>query len=354
MGSLAPPKDLLDRKAFLIGYYRTGHVMKGDAYDIVGNLRIYADFGKGEVTTAVSHLSLVDVSDVSNPSEPVGGFPLDGGLWGAGTISKTTIDSELKGQIRLRENQILTGLPRIDIEADMSGKVYSKDGKSLVYGAITGKQARIHKDIGTKDKVFRNIRYGQFFASEDWKGNSVPDVKVPVVKFDTPPPGAGNPGSTMSRDIRIREYVNLGLIRHAIIADYLEAPSSKAFPKGKGILTGYVSAGSLFSDPKHVLSAGNLTIDADFDKRTVTARVSDFHGGNLGGSGTINRTTMNSTLGGQISVMGDTVTVDAELSGKVYNNDGTLLVHGIFKGDVTEGAGLTSPIENGEFYAVQN
>jgi len=99
-GSLEAPDALPDAKGVLQGYYRMDDPVAEDRdRDIVGNLRVYADFGAGRVTTAVNGFRRFIVS---NPNRPVGGLPMKGALSGRGTIDETTISSTLDGTIYVR------------------------------------------------------------------------------------------------------------------------------------------------------------------------------------------------------------------------------------------------------------
>lgn len=137
-------------------------------------------------------------------------------------------------------------------------------------------------------------------------------------------------------------------------------------PTGQAILNGHVGLDG-FNDGESVV--GNLTVNADFDAGTVTTSASDFGefdfsdpsnpvaastlgvtGGTFSGSGTINSTTITSTLDGTVTTSAGNITVDADMNGNVYDNDGILLVSGTVSGAVTEPTG-TSAITGGEFVA---
>ncbi len=137
-------------------------------------------------------------------------------------------------------------------------------------------------------------------------------------------------------------------------------------PTGQATLNGYVGLDGATDDESVV---GNLTVNADFDAGTVTTSASDFGefdfsdpsnpvaastigvtGGTLSGSGTINSTTITSTLDGTVTTSAGNSTVDADMNGNVYDNGGTLLVAGTVTGTVTDPTG-TSVLEGGEFVA---
>ncbi|MBC6439299.1 MAG: hypothetical protein GDA49_02580, partial [Rhodospirillales bacterium] len=241
-----------------------------------------------------------------------------------------------------------TGIHEAVIDADMAGKVYDHRGRLLVRGGVTGTH-----DVGWY--LPGSIEDGEFFAIQT--GNGKP---VRVVRFGTPPP------PTIARfmfgpipsgfSLFARESGNFALIGAAMDAGHLAAPD--ALPDGKGTLTGYVKLDNVYSSSIPRKGVGSLTIDADFGAGTVTTMASqfvrDFDGwglnGTLEGRGTIDRTTISSTLDGVLYGPGDSYFYyDADLAGKVYDDDGTLLVHGALTGTVDSNA-----IEGGEFYAVQN
>ncbi|MBC6438892.1 MAG: hypothetical protein GDA49_00435 [Rhodospirillales bacterium] len=344
--------------------------------DIVGNLRVYADFGAGRVTTAVNGFRHFIVS---NPKRPVGGLPMNGALTGRGTIDETTISSTLDGTIYVPKGSGKTGIYEVVIDADMAGKVYDHRGRLLVRGGVTGTHKNGWNRPGSAKfdgwrRLPSDIEDGEFFAIQT--GIKKP---VSVVRFGTPPPPTiafpsygSPPPSDFSRFARERD--NLALIGAAMDAGHLAAPD--ALPDGKGTLTGYVKVDNLYSVPigfayryggTPYKGVGSLTIDADFGAGTVTTMASQFvresNGwgipGTLEGRGTIDRTTINSTLDGYLDLGAHSHHYDADLAGKVYDDNGTLLVHGALTGTVESrrrggGEYLVSDIEGGEFYAVQN
>ncbi|MBC6439037.1 MAG: hypothetical protein GDA49_01200, partial [Rhodospirillales bacterium] len=211
-----------------------------------------------------------------------------------------------------------------------------------------------------------SIEDGEFFAIQT--GNGKP---VRVVRFGTPPPPTialleGGAYTPWDLDLFRRESGNFALIGAAMDAGHLAAPD--ALPDGKGTLTGYVKLDNVYSYSGITRKGvGSLTIDADFGAGTVTTTASQFvresDGGRLRGTlrghGTIDRTTISSTLDGDLNGPGGVyVYYDADLAGKVYDDDGTLLVHGALTGTVKSNhfslVSLVSDIEGGEFYAVQN
>ncbi|MBC6441526.1 MAG: hypothetical protein GDA49_14210, partial [Rhodospirillales bacterium] len=173
--SLEAPDALPDAKGVLQGYYRMGSPAYEDHHDrdrdIVGNLRVYADFGAGRVTTAVNGFRQFIVS---NPNRPVGGLPMKGALSGRGMIDKTTISSTLDGMIYVPYVDDHDGdhaLYEVVIDADMAGKVYDHHGRLLVRGGVTGTH-----DAGWY--LPGSIEDGEFFAIQT--GNGKP---VQVIKF---------------------------------------------------------------------------------------------------------------------------------------------------------------------------
>lgn len=123
----------------------------------------------------------------------------------------------------------------------------------------------------------------------------------------------------------------------------LEAPA--VMPTGSATMDGYVAM-DMPDGPETVL--GNLTVEADFDAGTVASSADGFSvwdftgatpasidagitGGSLAGTGTIDRTSMTSTLDGLITTDSGNAAVDTDLNGSLYDNNGSLLV----VGDVT-------------------
>ncbi|MBC6439036.1 MAG: hypothetical protein GDA49_01195, partial [Rhodospirillales bacterium] len=247
----------------------------------------------------------------------------------------------------------------------MAGKVYDHHGRLLVRGGVTG----THRGGWSG-----NIEDGEFFAIQT--GNGKP---VSVVRFGTPPPptiALRETGATSPSDFSLfaRERGNFVVIGAAMDAGHLAAPD--ALPDGKGTLTGYVKLDNVYSYSgysgihRKIAGVGSLTIDADFGAGTVATTASqfvqDFDGrgfsGTLRGRGTIDRTTINSTLDGTLKAFSGIYSdYDADLAGKVYDDNGTLLVHGALTGTVESRyfapgsrGSVVSDIEGGEFYAVSS
>ena len=152
----------------------------------------------------------------------------------------------------------------------------------------------------------------------------------------------------------------------AINAGTIAAPTTA--PTGTATMNGYVSIDGGNATESVV---GNLTVNADFDAGTVTSAASDFGefdftdpnnpvavstigitGGSLSGTGTINSTTISSTLDGNITTQAGNVTIDSDMNGDVLDNGGVLLLVGDVTGTATDATG-TSALEGGAFVATE-
>lgn len=141
-------------------------------------------------------------------------------------------------------------------------------------------------------------------------------------------------------------------------------------PTGTAEMDGYVDMEGENEDEYVV---GNLTVNADFDAGTVDVRATDFTefdftdenapvavstlgitGGTLTGTGSINSTTITSSLDGTVNstALGD-ITVVSTMTGNVYDNGGELMVTGDINGTTSVVGEDDGTIDDGFFYAVE-
>ncbi|MBC6439876.1 MAG: hypothetical protein GDA49_05580 [Rhodospirillales bacterium] len=398
-GRLEAPRTLPAGRGVLTGYIKTDYFTSseyiyGSRNYILGRLAVDADFDSGTVTTTAGNFrefaagrpgdgldnyffaNGVDTTGEhwqqsvwSGRGEPTNGWDGRGRIYGTlsgdGTIAAGPggFTSSLNG--KLSDGRI----GDIDVDADMTGQLHRNGNgdKLVLLGAVTGtytpasENSLKGKKRGAK-QVARitdgsspgslAINNGKFFAIERSK-----DIASGLERLGTPR-GAGQ-GATIRPFQHLQRIDNLAFINAAVENGRLEAPDT--LPVGTGTLTGYVKADNLFSDRRVI---GNLTIEADFGAGTVTTSASDFRqfrrgdlSGQLAGSGTITATEIDSTLNGVITLDDDgtttTTLVGGSMDGNVYDNDGSLLVHGGLTGSFTTDGSATD-IAGGAFYAVQN
>ncbi|MBC6439570.1 MAG: hypothetical protein GDA49_03995, partial [Rhodospirillales bacterium] len=268
--ALSNPSSLRSAgKGLLTGYLRTEFY---GSSRIMGRLAVTADFSDGRVTTFASNFRRFDTADDPSPS---GGWNsrgrVLGTLSGSGTITTTAFASTLDGRI----NDGVNG--DIDVDADMQGEVFAGRGKKLtVYGtSITGtytiaasnnlrgsgtassRQTVTITDPGSTTPTDIN---GDFYLSDDKNGQRI------ALRLNP-----GGSGVTIRPLRHLRETDNMNFIAAAAETGLLEAPDS--LPAGSGTLSGYVRADNLYNNRRLI---GSLTINADFDAGTVSARAQDF------------------------------------------------------------------------------
>ncbi|MBC6440004.1 MAG: hypothetical protein GDA49_06260 [Rhodospirillales bacterium] len=252
-------------KGLLTGYVRARFY--GSSI-IMGRLAVTADFSDGTVTTFASNFRRFDTATEPSPS---GGWNTRGRVYGTlsgtGTITTAQLQSTLDGRI----NDGVNG--DIDVDADMTGNVYVGRGTKLtVYGGATGTYtiaasnnlrgsgtASSRQTVTVTDPgmtAATSIDGADFYLSDDKNGQRI------ALRLN--PRGSG----VTIRPLRhLRETDNMNFIAAAAETGLLEAPDS--LPAGSGTLSGYVRADNLYNNRRLI---GSLTINADFDAGTVSAR----------------------------------------------------------------------------------
>lgn len=155
----------------------------------------------------------------------------------------------------------------------------------------------------------------------------------------------------------------------ATSTDYQARISSGALttttPTGKASMSGYMGVSGINPDDSTTTAMGKLAMDVDFDAGTVSGTASNFGiysgetltkdsdvSGSLGVTGTVSGSDLQATATGTMSDgSGPAAEIDVNLSGKFYDDAGTLTTVGDVSGTMTE-SGDTRNI-SGNYYATE-